>query len=346
MELTNRIKPDQHLKELLGGAPRAEPHFIEPMKCKLVEALPKHGHWFYELKYDGYRALAIKNGRQLTLLSRNRKDLSARFPELARSLSRLACQKVTLDGEIVALANDRPSFQTLQNAGQPGTDPSSIYYYAFDLLNLDGRDLTALPLEVRRNLLTQLLKRAPNGVCVSRSVEGAADVFLKEVTRRGLEGLIAKKAGSPYEAGKRSGAWIKYKFLHEQEFVIGGYTLPQGSRQAFGAILVGFYENGRLRYASKVGTGYSMDMLRRLFEKFEPLRQPKTPFCNVPEPRHGRWGQGLTASDMKRCVWLKPRLVCQVAFSEWTEGAHLRQPVFKGLRDDKDPIEVVQEIPS
>jgi bifunctional non-homologous end joining protein LigD len=163
---------------------------------------------------------------------------------------------------------------------------------------------------------------------------------------RGLEGLIAKRRDSKYEPGRRSGAWVKFKWTNEQEFVIGGYSEPKGSRAHFGALLVGYYEKGKLLFAAKVGTGFDQKLLTSLHDKFKNLVRPDCPFANLPEKISGRWGQGLSASEMRRCTWLEPNLVCQVRFAEWTRDNHLRQPAFLGLRDDKEPKEVVREKPN
>ena len=159
----------------------------------------------------------------------------------------------------------------------------------------------------------------------------------------GLEGIIAKRRGSRYEPGQRSGAWLKLKVLHEQEFVIGGYTEPQGARKFFGALLVGFYEKGKLRFASKVGIGFSEKRLRELFKQMQPLRRDDCSFVNLPTTRGGRWGQGITRAEMKRCTWIEPALVAQIRFTEWTRDAGLRHPAFLGLREDKAAHEVVRE---
>ena len=170
-------------------------------------------------------------------------------------------------------------------------------------------------------------------------------MVLGEIKRLGLEGLIAKKPDSKYEPGRRSGAWVKLKCVNEQEFVIGGYTQPQGSRDHFGALLVGYYEEGRLTFASKVGSGYTQSVLRDLFHKFKPLRRATCPFVNLPTKRSGRFGQGMTAAEMKLCTWLKPKFIAQVRFTEWTSDGGLRHPVFLGLRSDKPAGDVTRERP-
>jgi bifunctional non-homologous end joining protein LigD len=310
------------------------------MKCKSVSAVPK-GHWMIELKLDGFRALAVKRGSKVELISRNHKFLSHRFPQLLEGLARLPWPKLTLDGEIVALdAQGRPSFQSLQDGGRAGR----VVYYAFDILNFEGRALTQLPFEDRRFVLEHVLAEVPENIRLSARFDGPVYEVVRAVKAHGLEGIVCKAPGSIYEVGVRSGAWIKYKTLREQEFVIGGYTAPQGARQAFGALLVGYYHEGRLLFASKVGTGFKGFMLRTLFEQFQHLVRKKCPFVNLPESGSGRWGEGLTASEMRNCVWVEPILVCQVGFTEWTLGGHLRHPVFKGMRLDKGPKDVVREL--
>ena len=332
------------LQQILSAATPAEPEFVEPMKCKLVSALPSAGDWVYELKFDGFRALAIKNGSSTTLISRNRKDLSERFPELIQSIRKLKLKSGTLDGEIVVLDHSgRPSFQALQNLADDAELRKRLFYFVFDVINFEGRDLRQLPLDDRKYVLESLAKPAVPRIRIVRAQRSSPDGVIAKVEEQGLEGLIAKKRLSRYEAGQRSGSWLKYKNLLSQEFVIGGYTLPEGSREHFGSLVVGFYDRDKLLYASKVGTGFSPRQLEMLYHKMKPLVQPECPFVNLPEQRPGRWGQGLTKAEMKRCVWVKPVLVGEVAFTEWTEGKHLRHPSFKGLRDDKTAKEVKRE---
>ena len=169
------------------------------------------------------------------------------------------------------------------------------------------------------------------------------NAFCSELRELGLEGVIGKRESSTYEPGRRSGSWIKLKLVLEQEFVIGGYTDPEGSRQNFGSVIVGFYEGKKLHFAGKVGTGFNTVLLRKLHSQFKKIASESCPFVNLPVPRGNKWGQGITASEMKYCHWVEPRLVCQVKFTEWTRDNRLRQPVFLGLRDDKDAMEVVRE---
>jgi bifunctional non-homologous end joining protein LigD len=318
------------------------PEFVEPMKAKLAARAPQ-GDWVYEIKFDGWRALALKGGSQARLVSRNKKDFGSKFPEVMESLALVQAQDAIIDGEIVALdEKGRSSFQLLQ-AYDIGQERPPIFFYAFDLLQLDGKDLTSQPLEERKELLEALVKAKPGVIRFSASLGGDADGLLDQARKLGLEGLIGKKAGSRYETGSRSGTWIKLKLLQEQEFVIGGYTDPEGSRMHFGAVIVGYYKGKDLVFAGKVGTGFNAKLLRSLHGKFKGIAREDCPFVNLPLPRGGKWGQGITKAEMRFCHWLDPTMVCQVKFGEWTRDDRLRQPVFLGLREDKDASEVVRE---
>ena len=192
-------------------------------------------------------------------------------------------------------------------------------------------------------MVEALLKKESGPLQLSKSLNAPASQVWREVTRRGLEGVIAKQRNSIYEPGRRSGAWLKIKTQTEQEFVIGGYTPPEGTRKYFGSIIVGYNTGRKLHFASRVGTGFDFTALRSLHELFQNYRTSLCPFLNLPTRRPGRSGQGITASEMKRCVWLKPELICQVRFMEWTSDGCLRQPVFLGLRTDKKAVDVVRE---
>jgi bifunctional non-homologous end joining protein LigD len=321
------------------------PAYIAPMKPLLVTALPKPAaDWLYEIKFDGYRALALKGGAGAELRSASDKPLT--FPEVAEAVAALPCASAIIDGEVVALdAQGRPSFQLLQNLAD-SSDPPPLCYYVFDLLELDKRDLRGLPAIERKALLAKLLEgAAPSLIRLSASLEGAPDRLVEEVRRVGLEGLVAKRRDSVYEAGRRSPNWQKFRILNEQEFVIGGYTAPGGTRTHFGALLVGYYREGKLIFAAKVGTGFTEALLEKLHRQFQPMRREGCPFVNLPDSSAGRWSSGITASKMRTCVWLKPDLICQVRFAEWTREGGLRQPVFLGLRDDKPASAVVRETP-
>ena len=325
--------------------PKRNAAFVEPMKARLVDDLPKGSDWVYELKFDGVRALAIKKGKDIRLISRNAKDFTAKFPEVVEALQSLPCKEVVLDGEIAALDEQgRSSFQLLQARELSGQRPP-IFYYVFDIIQLDGKDLTGVPLLKRKAMAKALIANLPDTVRFSASIQADLKRVLKEMKSRGLEGVIAKRKGSEYEIGRRSGAWVKFKWTTQQEFVIGGFTEPRGTRSHFGALLVGYYEGKKLMFAAKVGTGFDQKLLKSLYQKFQKLIRPTCPFANLPE-KSGHFGRGLTAAEMKRCTWLQPKLVCEIRFAEWTRDNHLRQPAFLGLREDKKPAEVVKERPT
>jgi bifunctional non-homologous end joining protein LigD len=321
------------------------PEFVEPMKARLAAHPPRAREWLYEIKFDGFRALALRGSDEARLLSRNEKDLGAKFPEVLEAVSRLDVTDAILDGEIVALdAEGRSSFQLLQQFEKGRVKPP-LFYYVFDLLRLNGRSLCELPLTERRAALERILPRGENVIRHSAALGEDAAPLLEQARKLGLEGLIGKRADSAYEPGARSGAWVKLKLVREQEFVIGGYTEPEGSRKYFGALIVGVYEDKRLRFCAKVGTGFNHALLRSLHARLRQLETDTCPFADLPQRRKAgsRGSQAITAADMRRCHWLEPSLVCQVKFSEWTDDGHLRQPVYLGLREDKDAPEVVRE---
>src|SRR5207248_6084130 len=244
--------------------PSATPRFIEPMKPRLTEKPPTAGDWMYELKFDGIRAIAVKIDKKVSLLSRNENELAERFPEIVEAIKNLPAQECVIDGEVVALDDEgRSSFQLLQALEMEGRK-SPVYFYAFDLLQLNGKSLVSLPLEARKNVLEKLSGDADDPIRYSGAIGSDAEPLLDEVKRRGLEGLIGKQRNSVYEPGRRSGVWIKLKCVQEQEFVIGGYTPPQGARKHFGAILVGYYDKNKLVFAGKVGTGFTTKSLSML----------------------------------------------------------------------------------
>ncbi|HKQ62097.1 MAG TPA: non-homologous end-joining DNA ligase [Candidatus Polarisedimenticolaceae bacterium] len=280
--------------------------------------------WVYERKLDGIRCLAVRHGDTTRLFSRNRIEQSARFPELVAALGRQPASRFVVDGEIVAFERGVTSFARLQQRGQREV---RVYYYLFDLLQLADHDTTRLALLDRKALLRASLRFAgPLRYTPHRGEHGTR--FLEQACRRGWEGLIAKRAGSTY-VHRRSRDWLKLKCVHSQELVIGGYTDPRGQRLAFGALLVGYYAGGVLRYAGKVGTGFDEATLRRLGKRLAALEQRRSPFA---EPVRER-----------QTHWVRPRLVAQVAFSEWTRDGRLRHPRYLGLRDDKDAREVGRE---
>jgi bifunctional non-homologous end joining protein LigD len=314
--------------------------FIEPMKALPVEKLPE-GDWLYEIKFDGYRALAFKDGKDVRLVSRNNKEFN--YSQLLDALKSLPAKHVVLDGEIATLdEKGRSSFQLLQMF-KSSEQRVPLVYYVFDLLFLDGKDLRGAPLSTRRPMLAEVLEKAPENIRLSDELRGSKDDLLRLAQQFGLEGLVAKRKNSVYESGRRSGAWVKVKLTKTQEFVIGGYTLPEGSRKYFGSLLVGYYGPGGLLFAGRVGTGFSEKLLASIYTQLQKLRRTTCPFINLPEKTKGRWGLGITPAVMKRCHWVKPVLVAQVKFTEWTHDGQLRQPVFLGLRTDKEATEVVRE---
>jgi bifunctional non-homologous end joining protein LigD len=344
--VTKRGNPPQPGRPIVTSLPdlhSAKARFIEPMKAKLVEEPPATGHWIYELKFDGIRLIGVKKNDKVSLLSRNENELTRRFPEVVEAIKTLPARECVIDGEVVALDEEgRSSFQLLQAREMEGRK-SPVYFYAFDLLQLDGKSLLSLPLEARKNVLERLCSGTGDPIRYSGAIGGDAKRLLDEVKRRGLEGIIGKQRDSVYEPGRRGGAWIKLKCVSEQEFVIGGYTPPQGSRKYFGAILVGYYENKKLVFAGKVGTGFTAKSLSALYKKFQKEARDDCPFVDLPSKQNGQWVQDITPSMMRKMRWLNPVFVCQIKFAEWTRDKKLRAPVFLGLREDKKPSEVVRE---
>ena len=312
--------------------------FVEPMKAKVSPAPPYNGEWLYEVKFDGFRVLAIKNGKKVELWSRNKKRLDERFPKVLEAVAKLSIKSCTLDGEVCAL-NDkgRSSFQLLQNTGETN---HPVVYYVFDLLFEASADLRGLPLTERKARLEAVLLKAVDPIRPSPVFTENPKKVLEKMESAGAEGSIAKRKVSLYETGHRSGAWVKIKFHKGQEFVIAGYTLPKKSRQYFGALILGYYKGKRLIFAGRVGTGFNDKSLKEIFRKLKALESETSFVEEVKEPSR-RWRpKGWKASDAR---WVKPKLVAQVQFTEWTDEGILRHPSFLGLRDDKNPKDVVRE---
>jgi bifunctional non-homologous end joining protein LigD len=329
----------QSLDTELAGLPGASARFVKPMLAEAVRDLPpERKDWIYELKLDGYRCVAVKTNGDVQLFSRKQKLFNAKFPTLVPGLSSVEPETV-LDGEIVALDEEgKPSFNVLQNFRVATT---RIYFYVFDLLIYRGKSLLKLPIEQRRAFLPAAIHSCPDTVRISADLSGTAKQIVQAAKKLGLEGIIAKQKGSVYESDRRSGAWVKYRIHQGQELVIGGY-IP--GPQYFDALLVGYYRRGDLIFIAKIRNGFVPRLRRELFEKFKGLETPVCPFANLPEPQNARRGQALTAEAMKRCRWLKPKLVAQIEFAEWTEGDRLRHAKFAGLREDKTPEEVKREV--
>jgi len=312
--------------------------FVEPMKAKLAAAPPHDGHWLYEVKFDGFRVLAVKEGRKVELWSRNEKPLNERFPEVARAIGKLSAARIILDGEVCALdKSGRSSFQLLQNAGEV---PTPLVYYVFDVLFEGKNDVRGLPLLKRKELLDAILLKAVDPIRPSPFFTENPGRILDKMREAGAEGAIAKRIDSVYETGQRSGSWIKIKFHKVQEFVVVGYTLPKKSRRYFGSLILGYYEGKRLISAGHVGTGFSHRALKEIFAKLTPL-EIDAPAVEQIQEQSTRWrAPGWKPSESR---WVKPVLVAQVQFTEWTSDGILRHPSFLGLRDDKPPREVVRE---
>jgi bifunctional non-homologous end joining protein LigD len=273
-----------------SAAPIRLPDFVEPMKAKLVGSMPS-GDLIYEIKFDGYRALALRGGNETRVLSRNQKDLGGKFPEVKDSIAALDIEDAIIDGEIVALdEKGRSSFQLLQGFDM-GKERPRMFFYAFDLLRLNGKDLRDLQIEERKAKLEELLKKPPGVIRYSVSFTKDIPELLDRAHKLGLEGLIGKRPGSRYEAGKRSGAWIKIKLHQEQEFVIGGHTEPERSRKYFGALLVGFYEGKKLNLLAESGPGFSEKLLSTLYSELQKIRVDTCPFFNLPATGRNRWDQ-------------------------------------------------------
>ena len=297
---------------------------IDPMLATLVAGPFSRPGWVNEEKYDGVRALAYRKGRDIKLFSRNLKESTAEFPEIAGALAGLSGGDFVLDGEIVAFDTQGVSrFQILQRRALD--DRITPVFAVFDCLEIKGKAMLKSALRARREAVETLVPDNEGQLLVARRLSSNGFEAFKAAQAKGWEGIIAKDEGSCYEPGKRSRSWLKIKCRKESEFVIGGYTAPEGHRHDFGALLVGLYEGRRLRFAGKVGTGFSEEVLADLARKMAPLAARNPPFEPVPRER------GVT--------WLRPRLVAQIKFAEWTQEGKLRQPAFLGLRDDKNPIE-------
>jgi DNA ligase D-like protein (predicted ligase) len=307
------------------------------MTAKTVHALPEGQDWRYEVKLDGYRALILKSGSRIQLRSRNNKDFTAAYPSVAAAASRLQVDSAVIDGEVVAVDDKgHPSFQALQHRGaHPG---HKIVFYAFDLLHLEGNDLTRVPLEERKRQLEKVVQGSP--IPLSPFLPGTAAEVIEAVRKLGLEGVIAKRRGSFYNADQRSLAWVKLKLDRQQEFVVGGYRPgPHG----LDALIVGYYEGKKLKFAAKVRAGFTPHLRREVVTRLKPLHSSQCPFSDLPNSKTTHWGGGVTPEQMGELQWIKPKLVAQVRFVEWTAEGHLRHSAFLGLRDDKSPSAVTRE---
>jgi bifunctional non-homologous end joining protein LigD len=298
---------------------------LSPMLATLVgEPFDEKG-WIFEIKWDGYRALASKNG-SIQLVSRGKKSFNARFPTLVQELGKLRGSFI-IDGEIVILDKEgKSNFQMLQNYYK--TKVGTPYFYVFDILMLNGKDLRDAPLLERKKLLKKVVSGAKH-IRFSKHVEAKGKALFKAAEKSGLEGIIAKKGDSTYQS-KRSRDWLKIKTKNRQEVVIGGFTEPKGSRKRFGALMIGVYRRGKLEYAGHVGGGFNVKLLDQIYDDLKKVVSKDCPFSEEPHPN-------------TPVTWVKPKLVCEVEFTEWTNEGKLRHPIFKGMRYDKAAKKVVRE---
>lgn len=313
---------------------RDHPDWLTPMLAKLHHDPFSDEAWIYERKLDGERCLLFKYHDEVRLLSRNKKKLNDNYPELEEEAAAQDADNFVADGEIVAFSGKVTSFSRLQkrmhvSSRREAEDSGvAVYFYLFDLLYLDGYDLSELPLRQRKKLLKNLLDwRDPLRYTAHRNGKGKE--YHAEACAKGWEGVMAKDGESTY-VHSRSSKWLKFKCSHRQEFVIGGYTDPKGSRQGFGALLLGYYDDDRLRYAGKVGTGFDHEFLQKFGAKLERIERQKSPYDEE-------------ISDTRGVNWVSPKYVGEVAFTEWTGDGRLRHPRFVGLRRDKKPEKVVRE---
>jgi DNA ligase D-like protein (predicted ligase) len=314
-----------------------QPSWMDPMLASLTDQRFSDENWIFERKLDGERCIAYKDGDSVSLKSRNRKVINDQYPELVEALEKQAEKRFIVDGEIVAFEDDVTSFSRLQNRmhmddpeeiRQTGVD---VYYYLFDILYFDKYDVTEINQRVRKSLLKKAVSyHDPVRYMIHRNTDG--EKYYQEACQKGWEGIIAKKAISPY-VHRRSKNWLKFKCINQQEFVIGGFTEPHGERIGFGALLLGYYDGDDLLFAGKVGTGFDNETLQRLKDELDCLERKTPPFVKDDLPK-------------KEIHWVMPKLVAEIGFEEWTQDNKLRQPRFLGLRREKDAEDVVREEPS
>ena len=313
------------------------PATFRPQLAQLTRQPPEGDAWLHEVKFDGYRIGCRIDGKDIRLISRNGKDWTSNFPEVRAAAAQLRVEHAFLDGEVaVVLPDGRTSFQALQNV-IGGAPPRPLVYFVFDLLHLDGEDVARLPLEQRKLGLRRLIDSLGGETLMRYAdhVVGRGPEFFQQACRHGLEGIVSKRRDTPYQAG-RNQYWLKAKCIKRQEFVIGGFTDPEGSRLGIGALLVGVHDpTGALVFAGKVGTGFTRKSAQEIRRRLDVLEQNKCPFATRPEGKLGRSAH-----------WVRPTLVVEVAFSEWTDDGKIRQSSFQGLRTDKSPGDVHREEPA
>lgn len=308
--------------------------FVPLMVAKPVSELPEGDGWEYEAKLDGYRGLLLRDESGVRILSRNDNDLTPNYPMIVRAAIRMPVRRVALDGEIVALDKDgRPDFQALQHPSRAHL----IVFYAFDVLHLDGRDMRKQALEKRRLKLSDVV--GDSGIRVSVELPDTAANVIASVQALGLEGVVAKLRTSTYNPALED-AWVKIRFDRHQEFVVGGY---QGGRTSFDTLVVGYYEGRALHFAAKVRAGFTPYLRRMLFEQLKPLITENCPFTDLPNSKSRHWAGGITAEEMSSFTWVKPKVVVEVRFKQWTDEGRLRLPAYLGLRPDKAARDVHRE---
>lgn len=324
----------QNLKTLVGARKRSLPEFVSPQLATLTDKPPEGDEWLHELKFDGYRMLCHLNQATVLFWSRSHKDWTYRFPHLERALTGFPAVTAILDGEVMALdAQGRASFQRLQQSIKTGD--SGFIYQVFDLIYLNGYDLTGAPLIERKLALQELLEsvKATGPIRYSDHVAGNGEAFFKQACEYGIEGIVSKLANSKYQS-TRTRDWLKIKCNQRQEFVIAGYIPSKKAFPGFGALALGVYEKGKLAYAGRVGTGFSIKERLDLQKRLDQIARPTSPFAVKPKD-----------PGLRDAVWSEPKLVAEVEFTEWTSDGSVRHPSFKGLRDDKSASEVRRERP-
>ena len=305
------------------------PEIIRPMLATLVDEPFSDPDWIFETKWDGFRSVCFVSKGKARFVSRNQIEMTPQYPELANIPKQIEAKEAILDGEIVALdEHGRPQFQLLQNklrirsGSYAKARTAQLVYFAFDLLYVDGYDLMNCPVVERKAKLEQILRPA-SFIKYSDHVEGEGEAFFREIAKFRLEGMIAKRAASKY-AQKRTSDWLKVKTVQRSEVVIGGYTQPRGARSHFGSLVMGLYREGKLQYVAHVGGGFNEQRLKDIYKLLQPLKTDKSPFAVKPKTN-------------EPVQWVKPKLVAEVKFSEWTADVRMRHPVFVGLREDKKP---------
>lgn len=321
---------------MVAGARKAPiPEFISPQLATLIDKAPEGDQWLHELKFDGYRMLCHLSRGKVRFWSRNKKDWTHKFSHLAKAIKEFPATAAILDGEVVAVdSQGRASFQKLQQGLKTGD--AGFVFHVFDLIYLDGFNLTRTPLHERKRLLAALFESVPakSQLRYSDHVQGSGPQFFKQACQYGIEGIVSKLADSIYES-TRSRSWLKVKCIKRQEFVIAGYTISDKGFPGFGALILGVYAKGVLLYAGRVGTGFSIQQRLELRKKLDRLVRSTSPFAALPKD-----------PALKRAVWVKPKLIAEVAFTEWTVEGSVRHPSFQGLREDKQATDVIREEPS